>query len=83
MSERTMDQLFYGSVDVPAAYMGWEKVLRRGRVRTTYGLRPWWKALCKWCVAGNEALTIKTIKAFPRALWFSIRTRSMEGTLWL
>ena len=52
-------------------------------VETIYGLKPWWRALCKWCVAGNEALALKTLKAFPRAIWFSLRTKSWEGTLWI
>ena len=61
----------------------WRYTARLGRVKTIYGLRPWWKALCHWVSEGNEALTIKTLKAFPRALKFSIRTRSLEGTLWV
>lgn len=54
-----------------------------GKIQTIYGLRPWWKALCGWVMTGNIRLTLKTLKAFPRAVSFSIRTRSWEGTLWI
>jgi len=65
------------------AYPSQEAFMQARRVRTTYGIKPWWRALCKWCVAGNEALALKTLKAFPRAIWFSLKTKSWEGTLWI